>query len=112
MDKRIRECLVGQAATEYILPFFWQHGEPHEVLAEEIDAMQRSGIQEFCVESRTHEDFGHEKWWVDMGFMLEEAKKRNMGIIAVTHNMHLAKRIADKIYDLSKSRMHGRLAVT
>lgn len=34
--------------------------------------------------------------------VLEEAKKRNMGVVAVTHNMHLAKRIADRVYDLSK----------
>ena len=34
--------------------------------------------------------------------VLEEARKQNMGIIAVTHNMHLAKRIADRVYDLSK----------
>lgn len=33
--------------------------------------------------------------------VLEEAEKRNMGIIAVTHNRHLANRIADRIYDLS-----------
>ena len=34
--------------------------------------------------------------------VLEEAQKRNMGIIAVTHNLHLAKRIADRVYDLSR----------
>lgn len=34
--------------------------------------------------------------------VLQEAKKRNMGIIAVTHNMHLARRIADRVYDLSR----------
>ena len=34
--------------------------------------------------------------------VLDEAQKRNMGIIAVTHNRHLAERIADRIYDLSK----------
>lgn len=33
--------------------------------------------------------------------VLDEAKKRNMGIIAVTHNKHLAYRIADRVYDLS-----------
>ncbi len=32
--------------------------------------------------------------------VLEEAKKRNMGLIAVTHNMHLAKKIATRIIDL------------
>ena len=34
--------------------------------------------------------------------VLEEAEKRNMGIIAVTHNRHLARRIATRIYDLSR----------
>ena len=34
--------------------------------------------------------------------VLDEAKNRNMGIIAVTHNKHLANRIADRVYDLSK----------
>ena len=34
--------------------------------------------------------------------VLDEAKKRNMGIIAVTHNRHLAARICDRIIDLSK----------
>lgn len=33
--------------------------------------------------------------------VLDEARKRNMGIIAVTHNRHLANRIADRVYDLS-----------
>ena len=36
--------------------------------------------------------------------VLEEAKKRNMGIIAVTHNRHLAQRISDRIFDLSKQK--------
>ena len=34
--------------------------------------------------------------------VLEEAQKRNMGIIAVTHNKHLATRIATRVYDLSE----------
>ena len=34
--------------------------------------------------------------------ILEEAEKRNMGMVAVTHNKHLARRIAARIYDLSK----------
>ncbi|MBP3651772.1 MAG: ATP-binding cassette domain-containing protein [Clostridia bacterium] len=34
--------------------------------------------------------------------VLEEAEKCNMGLIAVTHNRHLAERIATKVYDLSK----------
>ena len=34
--------------------------------------------------------------------VLEEAKRRNMGIIAVTHNRHLAARIADRVFDLTR----------
>ena len=34
--------------------------------------------------------------------ILDEAASRNMGLIAVTHNRHLAQRISDRIYDLSE----------
>lgn len=33
--------------------------------------------------------------------VLAEAERRNMGVVAVTHNKHLAARIASKIFDLS-----------
>ena len=79
MDQRLQQALSGQTDS-YILPFLWLHGEPHEVLREEIDAIEKCGIREFCAESRTHEDFGKEKWWEDFGFLLEEAKRRNMRV--------------------------------
>lgn len=34
--------------------------------------------------------------------VLDEAERRNMGIIAVTHNKHLANQIATRVYDLSR----------
>lgn len=34
--------------------------------------------------------------------VLAEAERRNMGIIAVTHNRHLANQIATRVYDLSR----------
>ncbi len=34
--------------------------------------------------------------------VLEEAEKRNMAIIAVTHNKHLAERICNRVIDLSR----------
>ena len=36
--------------------------------------------------------------------VLDEAKKRNMGLIAVTHNRHLADRIAQRVFDLSQGK--------
>lgn len=34
--------------------------------------------------------------------ILDEAAERNMGLIIVTHNLELAKRVADRIFDISK----------
>lgn len=34
--------------------------------------------------------------------VLDEAEKRNMGLIAVTHNRYLADKIATRVYDLSR----------
>lgn len=80
MDTYLMECLNSQEPGKYIFPFFWQHGEDYEVLLEELCAIYNSGIREFCVESRPHEQFGEEPWWADMRFLLEEAKKRNMRV--------------------------------
>ena len=77
--KRLDECINNEYGS-YILPFFWQHGDSHELLLKEIEAIEKSGAKEFCVESRVYEDFCGEKWWDDFGFILEEAKKRNMGV--------------------------------
>lgn len=77
--KRLDDCLDNTYGS-YILPFFWQHGDSKELLLEEIIAIEKSGAKEFCVESRIYEDFCGEKWWDDFGFILEEAKKRNMGV--------------------------------
>ena len=77
--KRLDECL-NNIYGSYILPFFWQHGSSRDALLKEIDAIEKSGAKEFCVESRIHPDFCRDKWWDDFGFILGEAKKRNMGV--------------------------------
>ncbi|MCI8359992.1 MAG: glycosyl transferase family 2 [Clostridiales bacterium] len=79
MDQRLTECLENRQGS-YILPFFWQHGEEHARLLEEMEAIAGSNVREFCVESRIHEQFGQEAWWKDMGFILEEARKRHMKV--------------------------------
>ena len=79
MDKRIADSLANRPDS-YILPFFWQHGESHAILIEEIIAIQNSGIREFCVESRTHEEFGREAWWTDFRFILDQARERGMRV--------------------------------
>lgn len=81
MDKLFQECYTSRLSeTGYMLPFFWQHGEDHETLKAEMDAIRKSGANEFCVESRTHEDFCKDKWWEDFQFMLEYARQRGMRV--------------------------------
>ena len=80
MEQKITECVNKNASEKYILPFFWQHGEELELLKEEIDAIQKCGINEMCIESRTHEQFGEDKWWDDFKFILDYAKKHDMKV--------------------------------
>ena len=44
---RVRDAVSGNVPGEYIFPFLWMHGEPHEKLREEIDAIYASNIREF-----------------------------------------------------------------
>lgn len=64
----------------YIMPFFWQHGEEEKVLREYMGVIHDCGIGAVCVESRPHPDFCGDKWWKDMDVILEEAKKRDMKV--------------------------------
>lgn len=55
MEKRLKEVLNREEGN-YILPFFWQHGEEGGKLREMMDAVYSSGIRAVCVESRPHPD--------------------------------------------------------
>lgn len=77
--KKLKEVLVNTEGN-YILPFFWQHGECEEVLREYMGKIYESGIKAVCVESRPHPDFLGPKWWKDMDVILDEARKSNMKV--------------------------------
>ncbi len=79
MEKSLIECLNGQQGS-YILPFLWLHGEPKERVKEEILAIKKSGILEFCAESRVHEGFCRDSWWDDFGYILKTAKEEGMRV--------------------------------
>ncbi len=81
MDKLFQECYTSRLnETGYMLPFFWQHGEDRETLTAEMEAIRKSGANEFCVESRTHPQFGEEQWFEDFQFILEYARQRGMRV--------------------------------
>ena len=79
MIRRLNEVLAGQG-DNYILPFFWQHGESESVLREYMGAIQGCGIGAVCVECRPHPDFCGEQWWHDMDIILDEARTRGMKV--------------------------------
>ena len=79
MDKKLQEILTNRHEN-YLLPFFWQHGDHTDKLPEQIQTIYDSGCRAFCVESRPHPDFAGEGWWRDMDIILAEAKKRDMKV--------------------------------
>lgn len=79
MNSAILDNLQGKEGN-YILPFFWQHGEDEKTLRTYMGAIYDCGIRSVCVESRPHPDFVGPKWWADMDVILDEARRRNMKV--------------------------------
>ncbi len=103
MDAKLKDILNGQT-DNYLMPFFWQHGDHTEKLPEQIQTIYDSGCRAFCVESRPHPDFVGEGWWRDMDIILAEAKKRDMKVWLLDDDKfptgHAAGLIASKYPDL------------
>lgn len=79
MDKKLSEALNRQTGS-YILPFLWVQDDTPDKFLTEIEAIEACGIREFCVESRTHDQFCRDKWWSDFSLILESAKSRGMKV--------------------------------
>ncbi|MCM1221882.1 MAG: hypothetical protein NC548_46165 [Lachnospiraceae bacterium] len=79
MIHSVLKLLDGKGGN-YILPFFWQHGEDEDTLRKYMGVIHDCGIGAVCVESRPHPDFCGEKWWKDMDVILEEAKRLDMKV--------------------------------
>lgn len=77
--KRVTEVLENKQEN-YILPFFWVHGEDEPILRELMGKVYDAGIKAVCIESRPHPDFCGEKWWQDMDIIMDEARQRGMKI--------------------------------
>lgn len=77
--KRLNEVLEGKEGN-YILPFFWQHGENEEILKDYMQKIYETNIKAVCVEARPHPDYLGPKWWQDMDLIVSEAKKYGMKV--------------------------------
>ena len=103
MDAKLREIFEGKVGN-YLLPFYWQHGDHTEKIPEQIQTIYDGGCRAFCVESRPHPDFAGEGWWRDMDIILAEAKKHGMQVWLLDDDKfptgHAAGLIASKYPDL------------
>ncbi|MBQ8186847.1 MAG: glycosyl transferase family 2 [Clostridia bacterium] len=79
MYQRLQDVLTGRE-DNYMLPFYWQHGDHTGTIPEEVQRIYDSGCRALCVESRPHRDFCGEGWWRDMDIILEESEKRGMKV--------------------------------
>ncbi len=70
--------IFNKNPENYLYPFFWQHGESHDVLEEYVDKINDSGMKALCVEARPHPDFVGDKWWSDMDCIIRKVKENNM----------------------------------
>lgn len=77
--QRLRDVLKGQEGNS-IMPFFWQHGEDKETLGEYMERIRECGCGGVCVEARPHPDFAGEKWWEDVGFIVDRAREDGMEV--------------------------------
>lgn len=65
---------------DYIRPLFWVHGECEDVIRNEIKQMNENGCGSFIVEPRPHHGYLKEAWWRDVAIIIDEAKRRDMGV--------------------------------
>ena len=79
MHSKIQRLLQGKGGN-YLLPFFWQHGENEDTLRRYMKIIHESNIGAVCVESRPHPDFCGPGWWRDMDIILDEAGKQGMKV--------------------------------
>lgn len=77
MPKFYQRVLAG-SYENHVLPFLWQKGESHEVIADYLERIASCDIHEVCLESRTHPDFMGEGWWRDLDFIIERC--RDLGL--------------------------------
>ena len=78
MKETIEKLLRGEEEN-HILPFFWQHGEDENTLRRYMRIIREAHCGAVCVESRPHPDFCGEKWWSDLGCILDEAERLGVG---------------------------------
>ena len=77
MVTRLKECLENKTGS-YAAPFLWMHGEDKDRIKDELEKICDASIRTICLESRTHEIFGREKWFDDVRFIFDFCRENGM----------------------------------
>lgn len=72
------QSLFKKEVQNYLYPFLWLHGESHDVLKTYIDKIKEARMSALCIEARPHPGFVKQPWWDDVGFIIQELKKKDM----------------------------------
>jgi hypothetical protein len=123
----LRSRFASAEPARSLTPLFWVKGEPPEVLLAEIARMDEGGIGGFVVESRTHPAFLDDRWWRDLGAIVDEAARRGMqvwlmddehypsgyaaGVVAHRRPDLLKRYLAERYIDLAGPLPHARFAI-
>lgn len=78
-SNRLTEVLE-ERGSNYIYPFLWMHGEPHDILLQEMEKIRSCGVRGLCIEARPHPDFAGPGWWRDMDFVMDYARSSGMKV--------------------------------
>ena len=79
LHSRLYDVLTHNESN-YLLPFYWQHGTHRDRIPAQIRRIYDSGCRALCVESRPHPGFGGPDWWADMDIILAESQKLGMKV--------------------------------
>ncbi len=77
MELAVLDC-IRERNGNYVLPFFWQHGEDEATLRKYVNVIHDANMKEICLEARPHPDYAGDGWFHDVDIILDEAKKLDM----------------------------------
>lgn len=106
---RLNEVLQGKEGN-YMLPFFWQHGEDEVTLRKYMHVIHDANIGAVCIESRPHPDFCGDKWWTDMDIILDEAEKLDMKVW-ILDDSHFPTGFANGVVEKAPKELHHQYMV-
>jgi len=71
---------LNNKEENFLLPFYWQHGDHTEKIPSQIRRIYNSGCRALCVEARPHPDFCEENWWRDLDIIVKECHDLGMKV--------------------------------